>query len=279
MPSDAPPAADASPASARGAQDAPAGLGAARLLPSAEEEVPLVSGGEKARRVRSMFADIAPAYDFNNHFLSGGVDILWRRATVKMALKGLEGRRERVLDVCAGTGDLTFAFRKALGPKAEAIGCDFAVPMLEIAARKEGAPAGEVAGFSTADAQRLPFASDAFDVASVAFGIRNVADPIAALAEMARTIRPGGRVVVLEFTQPPGRLFRTVYYFYFFRVLPWLGGLFSRRRDAYAYLAQSVTEFDTCESLADKMRAAGLENVRFKRLTLGIAAIHVGEKL
>jgi hypothetical protein len=155
-------------------------LGAARLIQA--EGAPAFAGGEKARRVRSMFGDIAPAYDFNNHLLSCGIDILWRRKTVRMALGGLEGSASRVLDVCSGTGDLALAFRKRVGPGAEVVGCDFALPMLAIAADKEAAPAGEVAAFAGADATRLPFGSGLFDAASVAFGLRNVADQPAALA-------------------------------------------------------------------------------------------------
>jgi demethylmenaquinone methyltransferase/2-methoxy-6-polyprenyl-1,4-benzoquinol methylase len=279
-------------------------LGAARVLPThgdaagsgqgesreaaTGKEAP---GGERARRIRAMFSAIAHAYDFNNHLLSGGTDIAWRRRVVREALRGFEGAaRVRVLDCCTGTGDLAIAFAKKLGARGEVTGGDFTEAMLDIA-RTKAAPRTVDHGndspattdlprvdFLQADSMALPFEDDAFDLATVAFGIRNVAEPAVGLREMARVVRPGGRVVVLEFTQPPNRLFRRVYYWYFFRLLPWLGGLFSGRRDAYGYLAQSVVEFDTVESLADKMRAAGLTDIRWHRLTFGIAAIHLGEK-
>ena len=226
--------------------------------------------------IQRMFAEVAPGYDRANRALSLGIDVWWRRRTVQMA--GLRPG-ERALDVCCGTGDLTFALRAA---GAVVTGTDFCSPMLAKTHTKthgKGA-AGERAPipFVVGDAMQLPFADGSFDLATVAFGIRNVADPRAALREMARVVRPGGRVVVLEFTKPRVPLLGAAYRFYFRRVLPRLGGWISGARNgAYRYLHDSVMAFPERSDFLELMLAAGLHSPRLRLLTGGIAAVYRGE--
>ncbi len=154
------------------------------------------------------------------------------------------------------------------------VAADFALPMLELGRPKVGAaPIDEVA----ADGLRLPFADGTFDAASVAFGVRNLADPAAGLRELARVLEPGGRLVVLEFSTPSFAPLRAAYRLYFHRVLPWVGRLLSRHDEAYAYLPASVEEFPSPAGFAALMRAAGFARVRWRRLTGGIATLHLGE--
>ena len=224
--------------------------------------------------IRNMFAAVAPGYDRANRALSLGIDVLWRRRTVRV-VDVVPG--ERGLDVCTGTGDLCFALQHA---GATMVGSDFCVPMLERACRKkaqhqDGAAPSE---FVAADALALPFAAASFDFATVAFGIRNVSDPLLGLREMARVVRPGGRVVVLEFSKPRVPLLGAAYWFYFRRILPRLGAWISGARNgAYRYLHDSVTAFPEREGFLDLMRQAGLQRPAVRLLTGGIAAIYRGE--
>ena len=219
--------------------------------------------------IQRMFAEVAPGYDRANRALSFGVDVWWRRRTVRVT--GVVAG-ERGLDVCSGTGDLCFALARA---GASMTGADFCAPMLVRAMQKR--PAGGAA-FVAADALALPFASHRFDFATIAFGIRNVADPAAALREMVRVVRPGGRVVVLEFTKPRMPLFGAAYRFYFRRILPRLGAWISGARNgAYRYLHDSVMAFPERDEFLALMRAAGLASPRFGLLTGGVAAIYRGE--
>ena len=219
-----------------------------------------------------MFDDIAPRYDLLNSLLSAGVHRLWRPFATRCA--GLE-LGNSVLDVCTGTGEWTAHLRRAVGPSGLVAAADFSLPMLQFGAdRFARNQVGEVQG----DAARLPFADNSFDAVTVAFGIRNVADRDGAFREMARVLRPGGRAVCLEFSQPPAGLFRTAYELHARFVMPALGGAISGRRDAYAYLPASVERFDSRERLADRMRRAGLSPVRFVNLTFGLVCVHVGVK-
>ncbi|MCK5944335.1 MAG: ubiquinone/menaquinone biosynthesis methyltransferase, partial [Planctomycetes bacterium] len=178
------------------------------------------------------------------------------------------------LDVCSGTGDLCFALQRA---GAAMVGADFCAPMLAHTHRKQRAD-GARPGFLAADAMNLPLPDDRFGFATVAFGIRNVADPVVALREMARVVRPGGRVVVLEFCKPRLPVFAQLYGFYFRRVLPWLGKwVCGNKGDAYRYLHDSVQEFPEREQFLALMREAGLERPRHRLLTGGIAAIYRAE--
>ena len=221
--------------------------------------------------IQRMFAEVGPGYDRANRVLSLGVDVWWRRQTVRVV-----GVRpdERGLDVCAGTGDLCFALQRA---GARMLGADFCAPMLAHTHHKGGGRPGAPA-FVAADALALPFGDARFDFATVAFGIRNVQDPVRALREMARVVRPGGRVVVLEFAKPRVPLFGAAYRFYFDKVLPrlgsWIGGV---RNGAYRYLHDSVMAFPEREAFLALMRDAGLAAPRQRLLTGGIAAIYRGE--
>lgn len=224
-----------------------------------------------AATIQRMFADVAPGYDRANRALSMGIDVLWRRKTVRTVdLKP----DERGLDVCSGTGDLCFALQRA---GASMLGADFCAPMLAHTHRKQdgGATRPE---FLAADAMNLPLPDDRFDFATVAFGIRNVADPVVALREMARVVRPGGRVVVLEFCKPRMPVFAQLYGFYFRQVLPRLGKwICGNKNDAYRYLHDSVQAFPEREQFLALMREAGLESPRQRLLTGGIAAIYRAE--
>jgi demethylmenaquinone methyltransferase / 2-methoxy-6-polyprenyl-1,4-benzoquinol methylase len=228
-------------------------------------------------RVRQMFAGIAPQYDRMNHLLSLNVDRYWRWRTVKM-VRPIAG--QPILDVCTGTGDLAFAFYKATRGKAPIVAADFCREMLDIGEqkRKHAGVNGQLT-FVEADAQRLPFADDHFQIVSVAFGLRNVADTDQGLREMTRVCQPGGRVAVLEFSMPRWQPLKALYGWYFRHVLPRIGQWLARNEHrAYCYLPESVGEFPAYEALAERMRAAGLSQVTFRPLTFGVATLYVGVK-
>jgi demethylmenaquinone methyltransferase / 2-methoxy-6-polyprenyl-1,4-benzoquinol methylase len=230
------------------------------------------------RRIREMFGEISPRYDFLNHFLSGGTDYYWRWRTVRSAVP--QGERP-VLDVCTGTGDLAVAYWRRGRGRVRVVGADFTHEMLTLARQKtasldSGSPPIE---FVEADAQRLPFADDQFQIVSVAFGLRNVTDTLEGLREMARVCAPGGRVVVLEFSMPQNRVIGGLYRWYFRHVLPRIGQLLSgNRQSAYHYLPDSVSEFPCGERLAAMMKSCGLDTVTWTPLTFGIATLYVGTK-
>lgn len=249
-----------------------------------------------------MFGQIAGSYDFLNHFLSLGIDYWWRRRTVGLVAPVDDGP---ILDVCTGTGDLALAYWRALrrlqkrqttgrkgmeeakaGGKAvdagrcTVVGADFCRPMLSIG-KVKGCRAGahHDVTFVEADAQQLPFADDTFQIVCVAFGLRNVADTDAGIREMVRVCRPGGRVAVLEFSTPRLWPLGALYGWYFRHVLPRVGQALARNaEDAYCYLPQSVGQFPQAEALVRRMEAAGLRRAWFRRFTLGVASLYVGEK-
>ncbi|MDE0297483.1 MAG: bifunctional demethylmenaquinone methyltransferase/2-methoxy-6-polyprenyl-1,4-benzoquinol methylase UbiE [Candidatus Poribacteria bacterium] len=231
----------------------------------------------KAIYVHKIFTAIARQYDFLNSLLSLRFDRSWRRSTARAS--GVSPG-SKVLDVCTGTGELALAYADEMGTSAAVIGTDFCFEMLAVGktkVEKQERPRAFVP--IEADTLSLPFAEETFDVVSVGFGIRNVADLERGIREMARVAVSGGRVVILEFTQPNHRMFTGFYYFYFTKVLPCIGNLVSKNRDdAYGYLPQSVMQFPDCEELARIMRSCELEDVRFYRKTFGIVAIHVGRK-
>jgi demethylmenaquinone methyltransferase/2-methoxy-6-polyprenyl-1,4-benzoquinol methylase len=230
---------------------------------------------ERRATIERMFSAIAPRYDLLNRLLSAGRDRVWRREAVRATDLPVGGR---LLDICTGTADVAL---EAVGqhPAARVLGVDFSAPMVELGRRKAAmAGVADRVFLSVAPAEALPFPDGAFDAATVAFGLRNVPDRQRALAEMHRVLRPGGRGVILEFTTPPGRIFRTIYLWYFHRVLPVIGGWISGHRMAYAYLPASVGEFPSPDGVTAWLREAGFREVSHRLMTLGIVAIHVGVK-
>jgi len=217
-----------------------------------------------------MFDRIAPRYDLLNRVMTAGLDRRWREAAAAAADVAAG---ESALDVCTGTGDLAFALCRRVTPSGRAVGVDFALNMLD-RARAKAAERGEPVEFVQADALALPFADDEFDGATVAFGIRNVSDLDGGIAEMARVVRPGGRVVILEITTP--RHLRRFYRLWFDRVVPLLGKLLGRDGAAYGYLPASVKRFPEPPQLAGAMVRAGLDDVRWQLFAGGIVALHYG---
>jgi demethylmenaquinone methyltransferase / 2-methoxy-6-polyprenyl-1,4-benzoquinol methylase len=232
---------------------------------------------KSSERVRRMFGGIARRYDFLNHLLSLGIDHYWRRRTVRLVPP--TGPRP-ILDVCTGTGDLALAYDRAARGSTPIIATDFSPEMLAVGqqkARRAGAD-GRLT-FLEADTQSLPLSSDQFQIVCVAFGLRNVADTNRGLAEMVRVAAPGGRVAVLEFSTPSRQPLKSIYGWYFRNVLPRIGRLFARESgDAYEYLPQSVGEFPQGEAMCQRMRDAGLKEVRSYPLTFGVATLYVGVK-
>ena len=239
----------------------------------------LATGVDKSNaRVQEMFRQIAPRYDAMNHILSLNFDRRWRRKAVgKLNLQpGLPA-----LDTCTGTGDLAIAIAKHAPEGVDVVGSDFCNAMLEIARNKRPQPddGRSLVDFIEADSQALPFESDRFQCVTVAFGLRNVADTDLGLREMVRVCRPGGQVLILEFSRPTLLGLKQSYNFYFKHILPRVGQLFARNdKSAYNYLPESVGQFPDGQALADRMAAAGLEAVEFTPLTFGVATIYVGIK-
>jgi demethylmenaquinone methyltransferase / 2-methoxy-6-polyprenyl-1,4-benzoquinol methylase len=228
------------------------------------------SGRLPAPEVREMFDRIAPRYDRLNRAMTAGLDGRWRRAAAAAADLAAG---DRALDCCTGTGDLALELAERVTPAGETVGVDFSERMLGLA-RDKAAARGRRVDFRVGDALALPFPDDAFDAATVAFGIRNVADLDRGIAEMARVVRPGGRVVILEITTP--QRLRPFYDVWFGRVVPQLGRLMGRDAAAYSYLPASVRRFPDAPALAARMAAAGLTDVRWRGLAGGIVALHHG---
>jgi demethylmenaquinone methyltransferase/2-methoxy-6-polyprenyl-1,4-benzoquinol methylase len=232
-------------------------------------------GQDKKAAVSSMFDNIAFRYDFLNHFLSFGIDRCWRRKAVKIISETHEN--PEILDVATGTGDLAIAALK-LNP-VKITGIDISQKMLEKGREKmiKKGYSGRIE-LLNGDSEDIPFNENSFDVAMVAFGVRNFADPLKGLSEMRRVIRDGGLVMILEFSKPSKFPFRQIYNFYFMRILPLIGSLFSKNRNAYTYLPESVMKFPDNEQFIDLMERAGFSNVRQKRMTGGVASIYTGFK-
>jgi demethylmenaquinone methyltransferase/2-methoxy-6-polyprenyl-1,4-benzoquinol methylase len=237
-------------------------------------EAAAAGGAEKRAYVRTVFEQIAPRYDLLNHLLSFNIDRLWRRRALRM-LEWARTPDGHFLDLCAGTLDVGAELSRQRGFRGFIVGADFALPMLQAGVGK--APATVLAPVG-ADAQQLPLADGSMDGATVAFGIRNVASLDATLAEVHRVLAPGARFVILEFSTPRQPVARALYHAYFRHLLPTVGRLVSGHATAYDYLPASVAAFPAEEALAERMTRAGFERVRWESLTLGIAAIHVGEK-
>ncbi|MEM8834576.1 MAG: bifunctional demethylmenaquinone methyltransferase/2-methoxy-6-polyprenyl-1,4-benzoquinol methylase UbiE [Planctomycetota bacterium] len=232
---------------------------------------------QKADKVRRMFSAIAHAYDLNNRLHSFGRDQAWRKAAVRLA----DVRpTDEVLDMACGTGDLTRAFADA-GAK-RVVGGDFTAPMLDIARTKRLGPAREPdranIEYVLADAMNLPFEDDSFDVLSIAFGIRNVAEPDKAFAEFKRVLRPGGRLIVLEFSEPTNPLLRLGNDVWTKRVMPLTATLISRDTSgAYAYLPRSIETFLTREDMTNAMERAGFASVAQRPMTFGVVVAYRGD--
>jgi demethylmenaquinone methyltransferase / 2-methoxy-6-polyprenyl-1,4-benzoquinol methylase len=226
---------------------------------------------EKARRVAAVFDSVAARYDLMNDLMSGGLHRLWKRFTVECS--GVR-RGQRVLDVAGGTGDLTRLFAKRVGASGEVVLTDINASMLRLG-RDRLVDAGLVTPVILCDAERLPFAGGYFDCACIGFGLRNVTRKAQALREMARVLRPGGCVLVLEFSHAWAPL-RPLFDAYSLRVLPALGRLVAGDATSYRYLAESIRVHPSQEQLKDMMEAAGLERVQYWNLSAGVVALHRG---
>ena len=231
---------------------------------------------DKKEAVESMFDSIAWKYDFLNHFLSLNIDRLWRRRAIKIISQSYKS--PNILDVATGTGDLAIAAMK-LNPT-KITGIDISSKMLEIGkekVKKKGF-AGKI-DLIQGDSEKIPFSDNFFDVAMVAFGVRNFSDPVKGLSEMNRVIRKGGMIVVLEFSKPTGFLIKPLYNFYFRNILPFFGRLFSKDKDAYNYLPDSVMKFPDNEEFLKLLVKAGWSETHQVKLTGGVASIYTGIKL
>jgi len=247
-------------------------MSAAHASPDVAEQLP---PEDRAEVVRTMFGDIAGKYDSTNTVLSGGMHHLWRRKALRIMAPKPDAR---LLDVCCGTGDLALTLAGALGPDGEVVGTDFTPNMIEIAKAKGAAAKVKPAlSFSVADAMALPYGDDEFDGATVSFGIRNVVDPRAGLAEMARVSKPGSKVLVLEFGQPGG-LFGVLFRWYSRVIMPLIGGLMTGNRAAYEYLPRTSAAFPAgAEFVAQYLEPAGLKHLQSTPLLWGLAWLYVGE--
>lgn len=222
-------------------------------------------------KIRSMFSKVAGKYDLANSVLSMGIHHIWRKQIVKWseASKGMS-----VLDCATGTGDLALEFKKAVGNEGYVLGTDFCAEMLEPAPGKAKAKSLEV-DFETADVTALPYEDARFDVTSISFGIRNVADPVLGLKELARVTKPGGKIMVLEFGQPKNKAFAGVYNFYSQNILPKIGGLITGEQGAYEYLQDSSADFPCREGFLEWAEATGeFSRSEFRSLSGGIAYMY-----
>ena len=231
---------------------------------------------DKKAAVESMFDSIAWKYDFLNHFLSFGIDHLWRKRVIRIISKSY--KNPYILDVATGTGDLSIAAMKT-GPS-KIIGIDISRNMIEIGKKKieKRGLSGKIE-LMMGDSEKIPFGDGVFDVAMVAFGVRNFSDPLKGLSEMNRVIRNNGMIVVLEFSKPSGFPLKQVYNFYFKNILPSLGRFFSKNKEAYNYLPDSVMEFPDNQDFIKLLIHAGFSFNQQVRLTGGIASIYTGIKV
>lgn len=224
---------------------------------------------KQPRDVAAMFDGVARRYDLTNTLVSFGQDRYWRKRT-RQCLELRPG--QRVLDLAAGTGVSTAALQRS---GAEAIACDFSLGMLRAGRANR---ARRDVSFVAGDGTRLPFADGVFDAATISFGLRNISDVPTALNEMARVVRPGGRLVVCEFSRPVWRPFRFMYLNYLMRLLPWVASRVSSNPDAYVYLAESIRAWPAQDELARTIAASGWRDVRYRNLTLGVVALHLAER-
>lgn len=235
-----------------------------------------VPEGEKAGRVQGVFSSVASKYDVMNDAMSFGIHRLWKDAMMDW----LAPRRgQRLLDVAGGTGDISFRFLRRAG-SGHATVLDLTEPMLiEGRKRADAESLADQLDWVVGDAMALPFPDNSFDVYTISFGIRNVTRPQDALAEAFRVLRPGGRLMVLEFSQIPNELMQWAYDLYSFHIIPRMGQMIAGDRDSYQYLVESIRRFPDQEAFAAMIRDAGFENVGYRNLSMGIAALHSGWKL
>jgi demethylmenaquinone methyltransferase/2-methoxy-6-polyprenyl-1,4-benzoquinol methylase len=228
---------------------------------------------ERAPKVRAMFSRLAGRYDLVNDVMSFGMHRRWKRAAVRLALRGLS-RPARVLDLCCGTGDMCF-LADELGA-ASVVGADFTLPMLGVA-RRRAAAAPHRPDFVAADALRLPFPDASFDAVTVGYGLRNVADPRTALAEMRRVLAPGGRAVVLDFGKPDNPAASALYLAYLKTMMPAVGCIFHGDPETYLYIPASLERYPAQRGVEEMMRQVGFGNVRYENRLLGTMGLNVGE--
>lgn len=242
---------------------------------SIEAKVQKLPKNEKKSEIESMFDTIAWRYDFLNHFLSLGIDRLWRKKAVRVI--GKTHNPSTIIDVATGTGDLAIAALK-LNP-AKITGIDISEKMLEIGREKiRRRGLSDKIELLSGDSENIHFCDNSFDAGMVAFGVRNFSDPLKGLSEMRRVINNGGMIMVLEFSRPAVFPFRQFYNFYFLNILPFFGRIFSKDKNAYRYLPESVMRFPDNEAFLDMLGKAGFEDVRQQKLTLGVASIYTGIK-
>jgi demethylmenaquinone methyltransferase/2-methoxy-6-polyprenyl-1,4-benzoquinol methylase len=232
-----------------------------------------IGSSDKAAQVRLMFAEIAPRYDFLNHALSFNIDKRWRRLVIKHVAERLRAPDSLALDLCCGTADLSLE----LGALAPTFGLDFCHPMLELGLKKIRRAKRSIE-LIEADALSVPFADSMFDVVTVAFGLRNIDGTSEGLREIYRLLKPGGRGAVLEFSRPRVPIFRSLFQYYFTRLLPRIGNAISGSSFAYQYLPESVHAFPDQRELAGLMNAVGFSDVRYYNLFGGVASLHLGDK-
>ena len=231
---------------------------------------------EKAGMVRSLFSDVANKYDIMNDVMSVGIHRIWKEAMMDW-LAPRPG--QKLLDVAGGTGDVSFKFLKRAG-HGHATVCDLTENMLvEGRKRAEAAQMADSLDWVVGDAMNLPFEDNSFDVYTISFGIRNVTRPQEALNEAYRVLRPGGRLMVLEFSQLPNPMMQKAYDLYSFNVIPRMGQMIANDRDSYQYLVESIRNFPDQETFLDMVKKAGFGNAKYRNLTMGIAALHSGWKL
>ena len=235
-----------------------------------------VPESQKAQKVAEVFHSVAAKYDLMNDLMSGGIHRLWKRFTIE-----LSGVRpgNRVLDIAGGTGDLTRKFASIVGPTGEVVLADINDSMLKVGRDRllDKGVAGNVQ-FVQADAEKLPFPDNHFDVVTIAFGLRNVTHKEDAIASMLRVLKPGGRLLVLEFSKPTNQLFSKAYDAYSFSLLPMMGKLITNDADSYRYLAESIRKHPPQDELKAMMDGAGFARTRYRNLSAGIVAVHDGCK-
>ncbi|GGB98282.1 ubiquinone/menaquinone biosynthesis C-methyltransferase UbiE [Marinobacterium zhoushanense] len=237
------------------------------------QEVPV---DEKVKRVADVFHSVAGKYDLMNDLMSGGVHRLWKRLTIEQsgARAGMQ-----ILDIAGGTGDLTKKFSRIVGPTGKVVLADINDSMLKVGRDKliNAGAAGNIE-YVQANAECLPFADNSFDIITIAFGLRNVTDKDSALRSMQRVLKPGGKLMVLEFSKTDNPLLTKAYDFYSFNILPQMGKLIANDAESYRYLAESIRMHPDQETLKQMMTDAGFVNCRYQNMTGGVVALHTGIK-